>query len=615
MTYLNTDEIEYCKAHQEENLMKYIGTRLILNNTTEEEYLAIMEECFPKLNYRELLNKEVIPKLAMDSPEYEGFSFKNFVVNTPLATLKISCYSDWEKVMGISTNTKDGIDYTVRYLIKVIDGRFYESILTVFEDKNGEQHEMVNTKLKFVIHLRIKYAYMDGKQTMVVYRIGRDKEDRIEEITKAVNTIKDIYHLSPKDAYHLMQYFDDVIPDFLKFDKPEDSHIAVIYDTIKVNYPVAFNEKEVLEALIHTYNITSQKEIMSVLSLYIPITVFSVQLRKADMIMPLPIILGKGGMGKSAMVKLIVVTGFGIPENEKSEDDIFTKASFRETFSKGIFPILIDEITQQTMLRIYGSMKTLSTGRGSHSRGRPSGGLNEWVVTSVPVFTSNEMIYIDSGMERRFLKLIANDIDNNIQEWRKAKEKIPEGYQYIFLKELDGVKISDMISGILKYVQKDVDFAYAYQMYVKEIMDKVFRKYGLECPFTPIRKTVTDDDDWYITFGQFVTAQYNRYKADQPTYLDFRVDYDYIEGDKSLYVSKLGFQKFLKMFSRCPYRNANTFAINAPDTEYEISYVKKRVCSSKNPIHVIKVREKGEEVQAVLTVDEQLKKKLKAEMY
>ncbi len=603
MRYLTEEEKAYCLANQTTALMKWIGKRLILENVDEATYLSEMAEAFPTLEseYKSLLKHEVMPVLALQDFQIteEEADFSTFINKTPLASLKIETYGDYRLFLGSATNTKKDVAYITDYYLQIVDGKFYDRTVNRFETEDGED-ETINSKLRFAIKLRIIYAYTDGDTVYVAYRIGRDKKDRISEISQAIDTIKALYHLSPKDCYNIKVYFDDVLPKFLTFDKPSDARIAVINDKIVVNYPEPFDEKATLEALINVYKVTTQKELMSFLMLYAPITPFNVQLRQKETIMYLPLILGKGGAGKSAMVKTVIVKGFANPDAEKSEDDIFTKASFRENFSKSIFPIMIDEITQPTMQRIYGSMKNLATGKGTHSRGRPTGGLNEWTLSAIPFFTSNETIYIDSGMERRFFKLIANDTDNNIQEWRKAKEKLPDGFLYMFMKEFNGMTIDELVSNIIKYVQHDEDYVFAYQMVVKGIMDKVFQKYGMKCPFEPLKKVVYDDDDWYVAFGQFVMQNLYDFKMGNMTYLKEGFDFDIDNNSNEVYISKLGFQKFLKLFPKCPFRNASSFAINAPDNNYVIAYKKKRVCHSKNPIHVISVTEKGEELQVKL---------------
>lgn len=595
MEYLNENNVKYCKSHQDEMLMRFIGSRLILENVEEEEYYNIMEEIFPELKdkYTYLFKHEVLPKPSLRNPtvDYYGFEMNDFVDNTPLASLKINTYSDSRVKLGTAVNTKNDVTYTTEYYLQIVAGNVYERIVTIMHD-GDEEKTQVNTKLKMSIRLRIKYAYADGDTTYIAFRVGRDKKDRIFEVGQAIDTIKGIYHLSPKDCYNLKLYFEDVIPKFMKFDKPADTKVSVIDGVIHVNYPYKFDEKKVLEALIKTRKVTTQKELMDFLSLYMPITPFNVELRKNDMIMYLPLALGKGGAGKSAMVKLIVVRGFDNPDAERSEDDIYTKASFRNNFSKSIFPIMIDEITQPTMQRIYGSMKNLATGRGTHSRGRIQGGNNEWTLTSIPVFTSNEMIYIDSGMERRFFKIIANEGDNNIQEWREAKADIPDGYQYLFLKELDGMTIKQLTEAIVANVEQDEDYVYSYQLFIRNIMQRVFARNGLECPFEPVKKVVFDDDDWYVAFGQFIKQQYDDSLSGN-SYLRLKHDFE-MGADGYIYVTKLGFQKFLKIFSKCPFKTASTFAINAPSSAFDIVYKKKRVCGAKNPIHVIGVRERDE---------------------
>lgn len=614
MNYLKDEEKQYCIDNQNTALMKFIGSRLILENIDEEHYLSIMKELFSTLEseYRSLFKNEVLPKIGLQDYNVETImqnDFEAFIAATPLASLKITTYSDYRLLIGNAVNTKKGITYSIEYYIQVVNGNLYDRIITTFEDDDGEQN-LINSKLKLSIKLRIRYAYSDGDTTYIAYRIGNDKKDRINEVSQAIETLRSLYHLSPKDCYALKLYFDDILPKFLQYDKPSDARVSVVDNILHINYPIQFNEKEALEALINMYKITTQKELMNFLMLYVPITPLNVELRKRDFIMYLPLALGKGGAGKSAMVKTIVVNGFDNPDAEKSEDDIFTKASFRENFSKSIFPIMVDEITQTTMERIYGSMKNLATGKGTHSRGRPAGGLNEWTLSSIPVFTANESIYIDSGLERRFFKLIANDVDDNVQEWRKAKEKLPAGYLYMFLKELDGMSMDTLVNEIIKNVKHDEDYIYAYQVFIKTVFDKVFEKYGLECPFEPVRKTVYDDDDWYVTFGQFIMQNVYDYRAGNNAYL--REGFDFENDDKTgeIYVTKLGFQKFLRMFPKCPVKNASSFAINAPRNNYIFSYKKKRVCHAKNPIHVISVYEKGEEIQVKLPdMGQQLERK------
>ena len=611
MDYLNNEQKEYCQQNQTASILKFVASRLILENVDEQTYLSIMKESFPDIenDYKTFYRHEVIPRLSLRDFESD-VDFTSFIEATPLATLKINTFSDYRLSIGTEVNTKKDVTYLNEYFIQVVDGKFYDRIVTTFESEDGESTQ-INTKLKLSIRLRVKYAYNDGDTTYIAYRIGKDKKDRINEISQTIDTIKSLYHLSAKDCYAIKLYFDDVIPKYLKFDKPTDARISMVDGIVHINYPIVFDEKKALQALIDMYKVTTQKELMNFLMLYTPITPLNVQLRQKEMIMYLPLALGKGGAGKSSMVKTIVVKGFDNPDAEKSEDDIFTKASFRENFSKSIFPIMIDEITQPTMQRIYGSMKNLATGKGTHSRGRPIGGLNEWTLTSIPIFTANETIYIDSGLERRFFKIIANDADNNIQQWRKAKEHLPDGFLYMFLKEIDGMPIDIIADKIIQNVTHDEDYVYAYQLFIREIMNNVFKRNGLECPFEPVRKVVYDDDDWYVAFGQFVMQNVYDHKAGNNTYLKESFDFEVDNKTDEVYITKLGFQKFLKLFPKCPFRTASTFAINSPDSNFNITYKKKRVCHSKNPIHVISVYEKGEEIQVKLTgVSQQLEKKL-----
>ncbi len=605
MEYLNNEEIEYC--HSNPDVLKYVAERLVLENLPEPDYMAIMAQAFPsdeqKQQYSKIFHSEVIPKIIIDNyiSDNESCPLQHLAQSTPLASLKIKVFSNYEFQLGTGESTKKGKRYITNYFLQITNGNFFEKLVTeniTPSDNDDDSEPMIKSTLAFAIHLRIKYAYIDGTTTYMCYRVGKDREDSINETSQAIENIKNLYHLSPKDCYNLKLYLDDVLSKFLQFDKPVDTHIAVIDDIIHINYAKPLDEKKILDALLDIYNITTQKEIMSFLALYVPITPFGVQFRQREMIMYLPLILGKGGAGKSAMVKLMAVNGFDNPDAEKSEDDIWTKASFRENFSKTIMPIMIDEVTQTTMLKIYGSMKNLATGKGTHSRGRPTGGLNEWTITSIPIFTSNENIYIDSGMERRFIKIIANESDNNIQEWRRAKKNLPNGFLYLFLKELDGMPIDDVVNGILKYVKHDEDFVYAYQMFMKNIMDKVFERNGLKCPFEPIKKLIIDDDDWYVSFGEFVFGNRRSYGSGDQTYLKEGIDWEYDSKLDIMYITKLGFQKFLKLFPRCPFKNSSSFAINAPTTNYNIAYVRKRVCNSKNPIHVIAINEKeGEKLQ------------------
>lgn len=616
MHYISDEQEEMMRENQSEALVRFVCSRLILENISEEEYRKLTDVF---TQYRDLINylwkHEVFPKPSWNEPESAGLAgmevnIDEFIENTPLATLKISTYADYRLYLGTGVKTQKGELISTDYYLQIVSGNIYERY-----EFEGDESSSVSTKLKFAINFRMKYAYMDGDTKYIAYRIGKDRKDRIEEESQAIDTIRSLYHLAPKDLYNLKQYLDEIIPEFLKYDKPTDTRIAIIDGVIHVNSPYDFNEKEVLQALIDTRKVTTQKELMDFLSLYVPITPFNVELRKNELIMYFPLAMGKGGTGKSAMVKLITVKGFDNPDAEKSEDNIYTKASFRGEFSKSIFPIMIDEITQTTMMRIYGSMKNLATGSGKHSRGRPQGGLNEWTLTSIPIFTSNEMIYIDSGMERRFFKIIADNADNNIQEWRGAKANIPNGYQYLFLKELDGIRVSDMINEIVSQVETDDDYVYAYQMFIKKRMERVFERNGLKCPFEPVKKVVFDDDDWYEAFGTFVNENTDYALNGTSPYLKAGYDYE-VSQDGYTYVTKLGFQKFLRVFSKCPFKTASTFAINAPITRYDIVYRKKRVCGSKNPIHVIGVREIGQEERVVRldynkSIEEQMQDKEK----
>lgn len=608
--YFNEEEMEYLKKTNNKKVFKFVLERLKLENLSKENFFE-MVKIIPEDQVKKIWDNEVFPKLVLEEAPTTENKFINFIEKTPLATLKIKTYSDYELYLGTTENEKKEVFYTTNYYLRVVNGNFFDKYVVSFTDEDGI-HEETSTKLRMAINLRINYAYREGDSVYVSYNVGKNMtegKERINEINQVVDVIRSIYHLSPKDCYYLRLYLDSVVPDFLKFDRPSHN-ISIENDIIHIDYPINFDEKKALEGLIKVYDVTVQKELMSFLSLYAPILPFNEELRKREMKMYLPLIMGQSGGGKSSMVKFIIVKGFDNPKAEKSEDDIFTRASFRENFTQSSMPIMIDEITEQTMFKLYGAMKNLATGRGTHSRGRPQGGLNEWKLKSIPIFTTNENIYIDSGMETRFFKLISNDVEGDIQKWREAKKEVPVGYQYIFLKEFDGMSIDEMEKGIIKYVKRDEDFAYAYQLFVKEIMDKVFERYNLKCPFKPIKKLVVDDNDWYVVFGQFIKQQYEEHITMGHPYLKLNSDYE-LGKDGYFWVTKIGFQKFLKIFQRCPYRVMSSFAMNSPKTTFDFVYKKKRVCGSKNPLYVIGVREKNEnEKQVELTIADNTKKQL-----
>lgn len=598
MNYLTEEQKEIVAKDQK--VLEYVWARLYLSNIQPEEISAIVGQTG-------FGNREFKPYLKY--ADMEGF--EEFDAKTPLATLKIQTYSNYEYSIGISTNTdKNGNPMETEQFLMVSNGNLYEKTVTIVESERGSS-EVIHSKIRAKINLRIFYTYYDGDSVYVAYRVGRDRKTRIEELNIAITTIKGLYNLSARDGYLLKLYLEEVSKEFLKYDKPVDSALSIINGEISVTVPTELtneaNEKATLEALFNLYNITTQKQSFNLLALYSPILPLNMELRKRDCIVHIPMLIGKAGAGKSALAKLFVVNGFNNPEADRTEDNIYTKASFRELFSRNTLPIMIDEITAPVLTRIAGSIKSLATGSGKHSRGRIGGGLNEWQMLSIPVFTSNEMIYIDAGIERRLIKVIADDTkDNNIALWREYKAKVVDGFQYLILREMNGMNIDDFVMGIVRNVKKDEDFVVEYEKYILNIYRKLADKYGLECPFEVVEKLVFDDDDWYVAFGRFIEQNWEDEQNMNRPYLKRNGDYDKI--GETFYVTKLGFQKFLKLFSRCPYRTASTFAINAPAGEYAISYVKKRVCGSKNPQHVIAVTPKEELQVTVTKIEEQLEK-------
>lgn len=148
MDYLNNEQKEYCQQNQTASILKFVASRLILENVDEQTYLSIMKESFPDIenDYKTFYRHEVIPRLSLRDFESD-VDFTSFIEATPLATLKINTFSDYRLSIGTAVNTKKDVTYLNEYFIQVVDGKFYDRIVTTFESEDGESTQ-INTKLK-----------------------------------------------------------------------------------------------------------------------------------------------------------------------------------------------------------------------------------------------------------------------------------------------------------------------------------------------------------------------------------------------------------------------------------------------------------------------------------
>ncbi|WP_343577719.1 hypothetical protein, partial [Mycobacterium sp.] len=588
------------KTIKDKELENYVLERLYLSGFSKEE----LEET-AKLLDTELKNEY----LPIDTPHDELEDLiPDFFNNTKISDIKIQLYSGhliiYSDVKETRTD-KNGNEFEVHtyYGLKTVWGKIFQYLETDIVGEGDTQIQKM-LKPKLPIKIRLVNVYLNMNTYYIQYRIGKDRKDRTNTEEDAINDIISEYHLTNKEAFLLKIYFDECITLLLPFSLKSNEPFYIKDGIISVNYPINYDIKEELQNITKLYNITTQKKIMSLLFNYAPLLLFEKYLKEDDLKIYFPYISGKSEEGKSAMSKFVICNGFDNFSLELSGENLRTLASMRNNLSSTIYPVVINEITQDIFAKIYPALKDLSTGSAIQSRGALGWKNKTWELTSIPIFTSNEEIYIDSGISSRLIVVHPEAGKNDIISWYNNKKKINNGFLFILLKELNDKNVDEITSGIMKLIEAGFEPFIAYQTFINNMWKDIFKRNGLECPFTIVQRE-EQETDWYEIFISYVKEQIK--KAENLSYSTYMEGYDYIIEKDDIYITKIGFMKFLKAFN-CPYRNMLSFAENN-DTSIKIEYVKRRIKSFKNPVHVLKVKE-IEDIQLSLNTDNQLESKI-----
>ena len=376
-----------------------------------------------------------IPKETIDSikgrviPAIPSEALKQFVEfneYTALGMLREDLYHRGRTIV-ISNNTTDEVEQEISLAYK--NGNIYKNTLEINYEKDKSIH---NTSLVASLGLVIKNAFIEGGTVFLMFRMPFDKEDQIVEFDVAVEKISSIARLSTSQTHFLWRLLVGIVEDFIKIGDRNFNENGIYVSDGKIKVVSSkYDTKKILESLKKLYEATDDgmKPIFSNTLLYSAIIPLNESFRQKEYIVPAMLIYGKAGDGKSAIAKLCIVKGYGNRFLDKTEQDVATLASMRENFSRTNLPLLIEEISEKAMEKHVGYLKSALTGTGSASRGRKTGGNLTWHTRTIPVYTSNEGISIDSGMNRRLFKMHSySSVNKNVSVWKNIYNEIPDGF-------------------------------------------------------------------------------------------------------------------------------------------------------------------------------------------
>ena len=513
--------------------------------------------------------------------------FNEFNEVTDLGYLVENVYYNGREVL-VASDSKSS-----KYLI------YKEGDLYWRTEKEKDGDTLQDDSLIASLDLKIRNIYTDLTQTYIVYRLPLDRQDRTEELQTALDKIKGTAFLSQTQTNALWRLLTDIAPEFLELNRDiKTQGVTIRNGTIEVTIDPTFDAVKIINQLVKLYEVTEDKNAFNFLLLYTPFTVFGYEFRKTNLIVPFVIYYGGGGVGKSALTRKMVVKGLNNPQADLTEQDVWTLAAFRERMMGGNYPKFIDEVSADWMMKYSSHLKAMTTGKGSSSRGKRVGGVNQWDTTATPFFVSNEYITDQYAFNRRAFLLLAEGRADSMNPaiWLDAARKIPDGFLYIFLNELNGKNIEDVMDGIVATVHNDEDYVFSYLSYMLNIVKAVFERHGIKCPFELPHKDEVEYR-WEEIFMDYLLQQKhandygelrdkNYLKKDE----DFRYTEDRRTGDIVFEIKKIGYEKFLNSFHRCPYKDMKTFSLNAGGKNFE--YAQKSWDSRTT--RVLRVTLKGE---------------------
>ena len=530
--------------------------------------------------------------------------YTEFNTYTALGVLRQDLYYKGRTIV-ISNNTTDEIEQEISLEYK--SGNIYKNILEINYEKDKTIH---NTSLVASLGLVIKNAFVEGGTVYLIFRMPFDKEDQMVEFDIAVEKISSIARLSTSQTHFLWRLLVGVVEDFLKIGDRNFNENGIYISDGKIKVvSTQYDTRKVLENLKKLYEATDEgmKPIFSNTFLYSAMIPLNEPFRQKEYIVPALLIYGKAGDGKSAIAKLCIVKGYGNRFLDKTEQDVATLASMRENFSRTNLPLLIEEISEKAMEKHVGYLKSALTGTGSASRGRKTGGNITWHTRTIPVYTSNEGISIDSGMNRRLFKMHSfSSVNKNVSVWKNIYNEIPDGFMYAIAQVYNGKNIDDLIKECVSTVSSDEDIIYSYITYMEKLVSDLYKSYGMESPFKSYRIREQDEQDLYNAFIDYFTIADNEY--DTKGRVKLNVDFVTVDNKDStdFYITAKGYGIFKKDYPRAP-EYLTTFVDNAPQTE-EISfkYVFKRLLGHTQRVILMTI--KNMEKRVYVTNEKELDK-------
>ena len=522
------------------------------------------------------------------SPSKPLDAFTDFNKYTALGKLREELYH-YGRTIVISTNTVGDLEQEISLEYKL--GNIYKNINEIDYSKDKSSN---NTALIASLGLVIKNAYTENGVVYLIYRMPFDKEDQIVEFDIAVEKISAIARLSTSQTHFLWRLLVGIVKEFIEIGDRNlsENGIYVIEGKVRV-ISEKFDTKKVLEDLKALYEVTDEgmKPIFSNTLLYSAIIPLNESFRQKEYLFPALLIYGKAGDGKSAIAKLCIVKGYGNRFLDKTEQDVATLASMRENFSRTNLPLLIEEISEKAMEKHVGYLKSALTGTGSASRGRKSGGNMTWHTRTIPVYTSNEGISIDSGMNRRLFKMHSfSSVNKNVSIWKNIYNSIPDGFMYTIAAAYDGRKIDEIIKECVSAVSSDSEIIYSYLTYMEKLVSDLYKSYGLESPFKSFKIREQDEQDLYNAFIDYFTLAENDY--DNRSRVKPNVDFvTVVNGETTeFYITAKGYGIFKKDYPKAP-DYLTTFIDNAPQTEeVTFKYVVKRVLGHSQRVALMTIK-------------------------
>lgn len=549
------------------DLKFYVFRRLLDSDKPEAEAYA-RESGIPESEIQKALDVKTpaTPTSLINSKEFDEY--------TALGKLRANVYWNGRSIV-ISNNKTE--EYEEEVSLEYKQGNIYKRVYRL--TYNNEESD--TTTLIASLGLIIKNAYIESGKPYLVYLMPFDKQDNIVDFDTAIDRIGSTARLNTGQMHFLWRLMVGISNDFIQLGERnfKENGIYISSDKVKVVFSDSIDPKDTLEKLKKLYEETDEgmKPILSNCLLYSSFIPLNEAFRNKDYIVPALLIHGKAGDGKSSIARFCTVRGYGNRFLDKTEQDVVTAASMRENFSVTNLPILIDEISEKTMRSHLGYLKSALSGTGSASRGRKSGGNIYWHSRTIPIYTSNESISIDSGMNRRLFKMHSLSTGSrNISKWIEIRNSIPEGFLYTILKGLDGKNIDEIIKETLSNVHSDEDIIYAYLEYMEKYFRNLYSSYGLESPFKCFRIREQDEQDIYDAFvDYFISAN----QLDPKTKIKLDVDYFIVEeeGKTYYYITSKGYGIFRRDYPIAP-AYMQTFVDNAPQSEeIHFDYVSKRL--------------------------------------